>query len=81
MLITFGKNSIVIYIIHFTMLFSLYDLLSIINLGQTHYLVFTIGLIVAIIISYSCVFIGNIFKQLPLLDGLIFGRWKFKIEK
>lgn len=77
MLITFGKNSIVIYIIHFTMLFSLFDILSLINLGQNHYLVFGIGLLVAIIISYSCVFFGNIFKQIPFLDGLLFGRWKF----
>ena len=77
-LISFGKNSIVIYILHFTMLFSIYRFFEHSFMTESQFWLFISGLIVAVVISYCCVILGNLLKTIPFFDGLLFGRWKFK---
>lgn len=76
LLILFGQQSLIIYIVHFMLLLEL-------STGfpeLSNYWLFVIGLVLALIIGYTCIVIGALISKIPLLDSLLFGR-KVKFGK
>jgi fucose 4-O-acetylase-like acetyltransferase len=80
-LISLGRNSIVIYILHYTMIFSISRHFDKTFVTAYQFWLFISGLIAATLICYCCVLIGNLLKTIPFLDGLLFGRWNFKKDE
>jgi len=73
-IIYFGQSSLVIYIVHFTLL--IHSESKFINdVMDSHFIFYLLFLLcTTTLISYVCVLVGNIFLQFPYIGFFIFGR-------